>query len=327
MVKQLNKTMLLHWLEGKGARRCAVVANLIIVMLIAYALANLFWNSYYDPMLAVNPPSSSVSLSGSDIQTKGQGAAVSGNHLFGRVSTKRTCEQRGMITDKSGKCIPPTKIVPVKPPSQTHRDLRVTLNGILYFGDDTLSRAVISNSSRQQDVYAIGAIVEGKAIIKEIHEDKVVLSFPGSGNSTQILNLEEINGSSSAKPEITSKPNKRPGRKGRGRRGRKGEWSDLSMTEIRGKLIENPSLINRIVRIRPINRNKKFMGFRLSPGKERDVFERLGLKRGDIVVAVDGSRLNTAQDGMKVASKFATATELNLTVKRKGAEENVTIRF
>ena len=73
-----------------------------------------------------------------------------------------------------------------------------------------------------------------------------------------------------------------------------------------------------LVRAAPVNENGQFIGYRISPGQDRALFNKFGLQNGDVVTAVNGITLDNPLKGFKVLEQVANATQLNLQVKRRG---------
>ncbi len=65
-------------------------------------------------------------------------------------------------------------------------------------------------------------------------------------------------------------------------------------------------------------------GFRVRPGRDARVFEQLGLQAGDVVVAVNGQRLQTEADAMAIFEQVQESGDLAITVRRDGREQTLT---
>ena len=67
----------------------------------------------------------------------------------------------------------------------------------------------------------------------------------------------------------------------------------------------------------------KIIGYRLSPGREPELFGQLGLMEGDVVVQVNDIPLDTTENGMKALKSVQTGDAVSLTVLRNGVEETL----
>lgn len=318
MTKKINKITVIHWLEGQNVRRAAVIANLVIVVIISYALAKLSWAVVDNGDKGGVAPTVSASVQKKISSRKFGGDNIAALHIFGNA-----------------KKIQSNKITPPPPPkNKSAAKLNFTLKGILYSDDPKFARAMIEDSSRKENTYAIGSSVKGQAIIDSIHKDKVVLLR--SDNSKETIRLPDKTDAGNKKQ--SSRSSRLSNRSKRSRsshnpvnRGSNSGLSslsgDISLSEVRQTLMKDPDSINQVVKISPISRGKKFLGFRVSPGKNRNIFKALGLKVGDIVTAVDDVKLDSPQKGFQVIEKLSTAQSMNLTVKSGSTERTVTLSF
>lgn len=65
-------------------------------------------------------------------------------------------------------------------------------------------------------------------------------------------------------------------------------------------------------------------GFRLRPGRDARLFGQLGLQVNDVVVGVNGQRVNSMQDVEQLFGEIMTSGEVTISVRRDGRE--VTLR-
>jgi len=77
------------------------------------------------------------------------------------------------------------------------------------------------------------------------------------------------------------------------------------------------------VRVSAVNQGGDFKGFRLSPGQNRTLFGRLGLRRNDIVTAINGIALNDPESQFTILEQMGTADEITLSLKRGNREMSV----
>ncbi len=320
MTKKINKITIIHWLEGQNVRRAAVIANLVIVVIISYALAKLSWAVLDKGDKDIAAPTVSASVQKKISNRTFGGDNIAALHIFGNASTKPTQ--------------PKAKQPRLPKPDRSVAKLNFTLKGILYSDDPKFARAMIEDSSKKENTYAIGSSVKGQAIVDSIHKDKVILLR--SDNSKETIRLPDktaaANKKSSSKSSRArdrlkrSRSSRNPVTRGAGN-GLSSLSGDISLSEVRQTLMKDPDSINQVIKISPISRGKKFLGFRVSPGKNRNIFKALGLKVGDIVTAVDDVKLDSPQKGFQVIEKLSTAQSMNLTVKSGSTERNVTLSF
>ncbi|OUD15045.1 type II secretion system protein GspC [Thioflexithrix psekupsensis] len=84
------------------------------------------------------------------------------------------------------------------------------------------------------------------------------------------------------------------------------------------QLVINPQSLIRLIQVAPAQENGQFLGYRLSPGQDRSLFEKFGLETGDIITAVNDIVLDSPLKGFKLLEQMATASQLNLQINRNG---------
>ena len=71
----------------------------------------------------------------------------------------------------------------------------------------------------------------------------------------------------------------------------------------------------------------QMIGYKVRPGRKRELFDQVGLKNNDIVVSVNGIEVNEPQKVREVYQALKTATEANLEVMRDGSTQFIQIRM
>jgi general secretion pathway protein C len=66
-------------------------------------------------------------------------------------------------------------------------------------------------------------------------------------------------------------------------------------------------------------------GFRVFPGPNRNAFNKLGLRPGDLVTAINGTNLDDPSVGKDVFASLSTAATAKLSVVRDGRAQDVSI--
>lgn len=191
-------------------------------------------------------------------------------------------------------------------------DLKLKLWGTIVAGK-AYSRAIIEDTkTREQKLYKIGDTIQ-TASLAHILRSKVVLTVNGKD---EIL-------------EIETKADKT-------RRGRKSpSFSSASDTDgkstkniaVKRSLIEesmqNLNQLMKDVRIRPHFRNGESDGLIVSGIKGGSVFRKLGLRNGDIIMGVDGSKIESVDDAMKLYSGLNDLENMKVDIKRRGKTQTL----
>jgi general secretion pathway protein C len=160
------------------ARRLPLACNLLLILLIAASLARIGWLLYPLPQSRFELPVPTALPARSGQLPKVNVEQIAAANLFGlRQSTGTTA--------------------PVDAPETA---LNLKLKGILAFGSETASRALIADGSGKEKPYAVGDDVPGGAILKAIHADRVILERSGR---FETLRLERNKSGGSAAASFT----------------------------------------------------------------------------------------------------------------------------
>ena len=69
-----------------------------------------------------------------------------------------------------------------------------------------------------------------------------------------------------------------------------------------------------------VKENGKQIGYRLQPQKKGKLLAELGIQSSDVITKINGVKLDKPQNGISALRKLSTAKNLNIVVKRNGAE-------
>ena len=104
-----------------------------------------------------------------------------------------------------------------------------------------------------------------------------------------------------------------------------GQVDPLLGDRLRNLVAENPAAITDILRPQPVFANGQQRGYRVYPGRNREVFTKLGLMPGDLVTAINGAPLDDPARGMEVMQTMNSATDVTVTVERNGQTTQINI--
>lgn len=211
--------------------------------------------------------------------------------------------------------------------------LNLKLRGV-YASDEEHASAMIEHN-RKQEVYRLGASLPGATglTLFKVLADRIIMSRNGK---YETLYIQDFDGSTpsprSRRPTIINEPavvdaDDQPevleASQGRNVIDKR---SDKTVTEEILKLRENlsdPAALSELLTISPVQTDDGFEGFRLSPGKNRALFGRLGLRRNDIVKAVNDIGLDDPTSVFNITEQLSTADELKLTIMRGNREMEI----
>ncbi len=283
-------------LQGRAVERAAGMINLVLVLFIAWSLARLTWSLWPMPQSEAPAAPSAVTLSTGKTPA-GAATRLADLHVFGEAKEQEPAPDSAVTAPET--------------------QLKLTLSGVLSADDKLTARAVIAGPDGDEKPYALGETLPGNATLHQILVDRVILK---SGGHFETLRLPEDNSGAAPAPGMTGManvpgPTAIPGNPAANRQ------------QYRQQILNNPAKLFDLVQVVPISENGVFQGFRLGPGRDPRMLHRFGLQPGDTVTQVNGIALDDPSKGAQALQSIATATSINLTIKRGGTEQQVTVRL
>lgn len=199
-------------------------------------------------------------------------------------------------------------------------NLRLKLRGILATDDAKRSRALIEAANGELLSYAVGSDVPGGAKLHSIHPDRVLLS---RGGRLETLRLEKDAPIPDGSVVTTAAASSA---RGAGSAAQiLGTDTAAKLTDIRNTLLEDPTKASNFLRLQPARVNGQMKGYRIYPGRDRDLFREAGLRPGDIVTAVNGISLDDPARGLQLLGDLSTASQINLQIERGGQAQSLSV--
>jgi general secretion pathway protein C len=266
------------------------IAVALLVILIAYQLAGLTWTLVTAPQLDVIPVS--VRSTSPTVVAAGTGSytALDGWQPFG---TPPAVDQSPV----------PNEILDA--PETT---LNLQLWGVNAWDNPQTGQAIISSGRAEQVDYVVGDDIENGsgARLHRIYNDRVLLN---RGGRLETLRLPQ---------ELVSQALPAVGRPAP-------VAAPHSAPNLRQAIGDNASRFTEIIRTVPHLEGGQVVGFRLTPGRDRDAFSSLGLEPGDVLTEVNGMILNDPQSAAQVFETLGEASMANVTLLRNGNPTVLTI--
>lgn len=275
--------------------RLSVFITVLLIILLADSLARLSWNVLLpldaNPAATVDDPLDDAAQSttaNDDIDY----TAVADWHLFGETPKARP------------------KPPPTAPISAPETQLNLNLVGIFFSDNEQLAVALIAASNNSGvSSYRVGDTLPGGASLEQVYTDRVVLNRNGR---LETLSLPKLTAFSYEPPSYNPSSSDAMDNETINAR-------DVAQ-EIRERIATQPQALRDLVQARPFIKNGQFMGFRLLPGLDNQMFEQLGLEPGDVITQVNGVRLTDPQQSMTVLQEVLNADQVAVQVLRKGTE-------
>lgn len=292
-------------------RVAVAVVNTILVIALAHALAALTL------ALLFGPPSSTTvipALTAESSANPGNAppdyAAIAAWRLFGRLEASRPVVAAPP---------PPPAPLPVTP-------LNLRLVGVFFNeGGSNRALALIAEASGTERGYRVGESLPGGAKLDRVQSDHVVVSRNGRQEVLKLPRLGDPNSTPASPPPPLLLPNA-PEPEADPATSMQQRAIDASAIaqRLRGEMATRPQALEDIAFANPYVQNGQFLGFRLRPGRDRQLLQQLGLNSGDVITEINGSRLNNPMQGFSMLQEVMNADQVSVRVLRNGAEVPLT---
>lgn len=273
--------------------------NLIIALSLVWVtqnLAKLVWVIFAAPSLPT-PPVVAVPLTNEVVNVSGYTVdldALQANELFGKAVAGEVVAE-------------PVDAGPVVSDNAEITNLNLNLVGVMVSSIDANSSAIIAEGSKQE-IYQINdkLPVGNNVKLAKVMSDRVILNNNGNFEALLLYTEADYMKISRAQPaarEKTSAPSPKVQKK-------------IKPSQL-------PKSISDVVRFSVHREEGEMVGFRIRPGKNRELFTELGLETNDIVTSVNGIAIDNAQAIRDNYQQLKSATAADLEIKR--GEETVLI--
>lgn len=205
--------------------------------------------------------------------------------------------------------------------------LNLKLHGVIATADERKAGALIAEGSGAEKHYKLNDALPGGAVLKEVHADRVLLQRNGRFETLRLpkeLLSDEPNKDAAA-------PTSRPVGKPRGPSRYVATGADRmpgarSLQAYRERLMKDPTELWKMVRLEPVmEEGGAIKGYKVSPQKDRALFQQLGLQTGDIVTAVNGIPMSDTSQMGQALNQLSTSSRFEITVERNGQQQTLNV--
>ena len=299
--------------QAKKKPKLPFYLSLLLVIALGISVAKLMW-LVLTPAPNINANLNSQALSAtaptnSQSVTKNYGKIIANLHLFGEVKKEPVAVVK-----------PPVSTEPKTPPPV---ELDLKLHGIVAYTDKK-GYALISSNGKEQKVYGQGDKIndDDEVTITKLFPEKVVINNHGTEIELILPSNENKNAKANPTPSRSmnnnrSMPPPAAARRNSGKPARAGNNApDLS--SFRSQVLANPAKLMDVATPSPAYdpETDEFIGFRVQPGSNRQIFRQIGLRANDVITSVNGIALDSPQKGASVLGELAQASSITLEVKR-----------
>lgn len=280
--------------------RLAPLVNSLLIILITYSLAQITWSLLTsDTVRSINPspiPQLSSATRANDSVT--DVAVIADWHLFGKLNDRPA---------------------PVKVKKAPETKLNLRLAGIFYTTNSNLQPlALIAEGDQAERNYKVGDFLTDSVRVHEILTDRVILSRSGRLEALTLPKESRRDNTSPTHPTLPRNTTSTA------RSSTSGGVTEIKAGAIAEQLRQSTqndlSGLQQLAFTRPYVQNGQFIGFQLQPGRNRRLLRQLGLRNGDVILEVNGTRLHNPSQGMQVIQELLTADRIDAKVLRNGNE-------
>lgn len=190
--------------------------------------------------------------------------------------------------------------------------LSIQLTGVVASTSEQKGLAVIA-SSGSQNTYGLGDKIKGtSASLKEVYADRIIITNSGR-YETLMLDGLEYETQSQANQQLQQAKVDRKVTQVDQRTNRK---VAAELQQSRDELLADPSKITDYLAISPVRSGGELSGYRLNPGKDRDLFKQAGFKANDLAKSMNGYDLTDMSQALEVMAQLPELTEISLMVER-----------
>lgn len=268
--------------------RVSALLTITLLLLTAWILGRLIWFPYQQTQITPWKASASASQA-ADVRL--DTANLYNSHLFGeyKAAVKPVVKQKLEDAPKSR--------------------LNVVVVGVVTSTNPQKSLAVVAKGGKQA-TYGINETIEGtRAKLVQVQSDRIIVDNAGRNETVMLEGLKYSAPVQKAQPKAANNLDKG------------------KLDQIRAEITSNPQQIFQYVRMSQLKRDGDVAGYRLSPGKSRELFDSVGLKEGDVATHLNGQDLRNAAAMGEIFKSLSELTELNLTVERDGQPYDIYIEL
>jgi general secretion pathway protein C len=191
--------------------------------------------------------------------------------------------------------------------------LKISLLGTVVGSEEDSFAIIEEKVGKKQGLYKIGDSIQS-AVVKSILRGKVILSVQGQD---KILTIEE---------DAASRRTSTVARAGPISPIRQGESIAIDRSEVERSLTNVHKVLSQ-ARIRPHFSAGKPDGLAIAHIKGGSIFEKLGLKNGDIIRGLDGNEIKSPDDVLQMYKKLTLGSDVSIEIERAGERQTLNYTF
>lgn len=286
----------IEWLNRLPQQRLNFWLTGFCIVLLCWLLAKLSWLLL--PVPHAQPITAVVAVTG---QTAPDLKALLDASLFGKASAQAEAAPIA---------------VPTTAPKTT---LNVKLTGVVAISGQPDKGSAVIESQGSEQTYGVDEKIEGtSASLSQVFEDRVLLKVSSRFETLMLdgLEFQQMAADNASLQEVDYRPQPEPMMEGP-------QPPVEQLADVRQEMMSEPMKFFDYIRASPQYRNGQLYGYRVMPGKDPALFERMGLKANDVAVEINGTPLNDMQQAMMVMNELREATQASIKVERDGQTRDI----
>lgn len=210
-------------------------------------------------------------------------------------------------------------------------ELPLKVNGIIYGGTVTSGIALIENTEKKkQDSFMVGDQVTKDAVLKEIHERKVILFVVDHKEYIELTEPALAKGKRAKRKGAVGGSGKF-GLANTGKYSEEGferDGTNITMSaDFRQKLLTTDfTKVLQDAKAEPVYEGGELNGFRLIRIRPDSVYEKGGLQNDDVVKEINGVSLVDTAQAIKLLNSLRGTSDISIGLNRGGKTVNVNIQ-
>lgn len=189
--------------------------------------------------------------------------------------------------------------------------LNLILKGALSSNEPEHARAIIADPRGKEEQYAVGEQLPGNAELSEIHPDRVILKRNGRFETLR-LPRDKKSSTTVASRTVAARPAASPRER---------------LNAARQQLKRGTNLPNLVRATPKRGKDGKTIGYMLSPGRDPDLFEQVGLQAGDVAIQINDIRLDNPTNSARALKSMQSGESVSVTVMRNNQEQVLSLEW
>ena len=191
--------------------------------------------------------------------------------------------------------------------------LRLTLVGVVANSTPSKALAVVTNNGKQ-NTYGINEVIDNtRATLIAVYNDRVIIRNNGRDETLMLEGLKFT------KPSVTAAESQR--------NTVQTNSNTAELAKIKQEILSEPQTLFSYIRLSQVKKDGQIEGYRVNPGKNRLLFDQVGLKANDLAVSINGNSLTDPAIMAKLWGELSSATDFTLTVERDGQLHDIHIEL